>query len=395
MKVLLCPLSDPGYLYPAIAVGRELRRRGHHVTLLARHDTGPTAAAAGIPLTAVNDDNGTGTLSVCSWPRYQLDQYRVILAEARLQQPDALLTSVLCHGALLAADELDIPVIVLGLAAHLWPYPVGGHGEPEIPAQRHWRLRETIRFYNELRDEAGFTPFDHHAAARALLGTRFLLRGDPVLEYPGARLPADVHHVGPCLWEPNHDPAELDRLLGDPPSNGKRLVYVHLGRSFQGVGLWPQLNSAFTGGPFRAIVELGRSDNPTPHPDADITTVQLSWMAPLVEHVDLVITSATSAPVLTALTRGRPLLVAPAGSEQPLLAEACVRAGVALKLPERATSDFLLKALGNSPLHLAATQLGARLTAAGGAPLAADHIERATMARPTECQPAKSRAGDG
>jgi len=27
MRVLLCPLNDPGYLYPALAVGRELRRR--------------------------------------------------------------------------------------------------------------------------------------------------------------------------------------------------------------------------------------------------------------------------------------------------------------------------------------------------------------------------------
>ncbi len=43
MNVLLCPLNDPGYLYPALAVGRELRRRAHTVHVLA----GPRAAPAG------------------------------------------------------------------------------------------------------------------------------------------------------------------------------------------------------------------------------------------------------------------------------------------------------------------------------------------------------------
>ncbi|MER6678366.1 glycosyltransferase [Streptomyces sp. NPDC000983] len=377
MKVLLCPLSDPGYLYPAIAVGRELHRRGHHVTLLARHGAGATAAAAGLPLTAVEDDDGTGPLSVTCWFRHQTDQYRTILAEARLQQPDALLTSVLGHGALLAAETLDLPVVVLGLAAHLWPYAAGGEGEQERPARRQWRLHETIGFYNALREEAGFTPLPDPAAARALLGTRFLLRGDPLLEHPGARLPPGVHHVGPCLWEPDPDPEELGRLLHTPSGDRKPFAYVHLGRTFGGTGLWPRLNSAFTEGPLRAVVELGRSGPPAPHPQAALTTVRLPWMAPLVKHADLVITSATSAPVLTALTHGRPLLVAPAGSEQPLLAAACIRAGVARRLPEGATPDLLLEVLGDNSIRRAANGLAASLLAAGGAHQAADHVERA------------------
>ncbi|MGW6916952.1 glycosyltransferase [Kitasatospora sp. NPDC054939] len=382
MKVLLCPLSDPGYLYPAVAVGRELRRRGHDTTLIARHGAAPTAAAAGIPMTAVEDDNGAGRLSVRCWFRHQLGQYRAVHAEARARQPDVLLTSALCHGALLAAEQLGLPVVVLGLAAHLWPYPEGGADEPEEPILRHWRLRETVRFYRELREEAGFAPVDDRTAARALIGSRLLLRGDPALEYPDTRLPADVHHVGPCLWEPAPDPAVVDPLLAHPAGPPKRLVYVHLGRTFKGTDLWPRLNAAFTDGPFRAVVELGRSDNPAPHPRADITTVRLPWMAPLVEHADLVVTSATSAPVLTALTRGRPLLVAPDGSEQPLLAAACLRTGAALDLPEDATPGLLTRALADSRLHRAAAELGARLNAAGGAALAADHVEQAARRHP-------------
>ena len=36
MNILMCPLSDGGYLYPSVAIGRELRRRGHRISVLGR-----------------------------------------------------------------------------------------------------------------------------------------------------------------------------------------------------------------------------------------------------------------------------------------------------------------------------------------------------------------------
>ncbi|MGW2548204.1 hypothetical protein ACWC5I_46955, partial [Kitasatospora sp. NPDC001574] len=46
MNILLCPLSDGGYLYPALAAGRELRRRGHRVGVLGRAGAAAVVAEA-------------------------------------------------------------------------------------------------------------------------------------------------------------------------------------------------------------------------------------------------------------------------------------------------------------------------------------------------------------
>ena len=62
-------------------------------------------------------------------PAATLTAHLNILRAAALVRADALVTSVLCHGALLAAELLDLPVVVLGLAAHLWDYAAGGGEE--------------------------------------------------------------------------------------------------------------------------------------------------------------------------------------------------------------------------------------------------------------------------
>jgi UDP:flavonoid glycosyltransferase YjiC (YdhE family) len=94
-----------------------------------------------------------------------------------------------------------------------------------------------------------------------------------------------------------------------------------------------------------------------------------------------VLTNGTSAPVLNALLRGLPLAVAPNGSEQPLLSQACVRAGVAVYAGERAGAGdpaaVLRRAWQDPGLRHRAQQLGHRLTASGGARQAADIVEAA------------------
>lgn len=118
---------------------------------------------------------------------------------------------------------------------------------------------------------------------------------------------------GPAGGSRNHAAAE-------PPPGDKPLAYVHLGRTFGGTSLWPRLNAAFTAGTHRGVVELGRSGAPEAAAGADLIVGRRPWMSPLVDRADLVLTNATSAPVLAALLHGKPLLVAPNGSEQQVLA---------------------------------------------------------------------------
>ncbi|MFE9424099.1 glycosyltransferase [Kitasatospora sp. NPDC006697] len=382
MNILLCPLSDGGYLYPAIAAGRELRRRGHRVSLLGRAGAAPVAAEAGLPFAAAEEFGGQRAFSAARWGRTGLAQYRAVSRAARQTGADLLVTSVLCNGALLAAEALDLPVAVIGLSVHLWDYRAGGAGEPQYGRTRENRTAECLALYAAVREQAGLAGRPSRWPGNPLLGDALLLRGLPELEYPGAELPERVHQVGPLPWEPAADPAELAAVREQVARTGKPVVYVHLGRFFGGGSPWPRLNAAFTGGPFQAVVEQGRSTDPRPDPGADLLLVRKPWLGPLVALSGLVLTSGTSAPVLAALLRGRALGVSPNGSEQPLLSGACLRAGVAVHVPRTASPDPaepIRRAWLDAGLRGRARALGRRLAAVKGAARAADVIERAAQ----------------
>ncbi|MER7706983.1 glycosyltransferase [Kitasatospora sp. NPDC097605] len=397
MNILLCPLSDGGYLYPALAAGRELRRRGHRVSVLGRAAAAPFAAEAGLPFAAAEEFGGERAFDAARWGVTGLAQYRATVRAARQAGADLLLTSVLCNGALLAAEVLDVPVVVLGLSIHLWTYRSGGADEPQYGRTRENRTRETLALYAATREQAGLGRRGAHGAASddsVLLGDALLLRGTPELEYPGAELPARVHHVGPLAWEPAADPAELAAVDTALARTGKPVVYVHLGRFFGGGTPWPRLNATFTGGRYQAVVEQGRTGEARPDPDADILLVRKPWLGPLVERAGLVMTAGTSAPVLGALLRGRPLGVTPNGSEQPVLSGALLRAGAAVHLPRTPSPDPaapLDAAWRDERLRARARRLGHRLAEAeaGSARRAADLVEQ------TAQQPATSRENHG
>lgn len=379
MKILLCPLSDGGYLYPAIAAGRELRRRGHHVSVLGRAAAAPVVSGTGLPFAAAEDFGGRGAFSATRWGKTGPAQYRATVRAARQAGADLLITSVLCNGTLLAAERLDIPVVVVGLSAHLWDYRAGGDGEPPLGRTRENRTRETRRLYAEVREQAGLAARGSRWGQAPMLGDGLLLRGDPQLEYPGAELPRRVWHVGPLAWEPTPDPAEVEAVGKHLARSGKPVVYVHLGRVFGGRSLWPRLNAAFSGGLFQAVVEQGRSTDPRPAAGADILLVRKPWMGPLVDRAQMVLTNGTSAPVLAALLRGRVLAASPNGSEQPLLTGACVRAGVAVHLPRTPPADWpalLEAAWRDDGLRTRVRALGRRLAAVDSTARAADVVER-------------------
>ncbi|MFI0960828.1 glycosyltransferase [Streptomyces sp. NPDC021080] len=380
MNVLLCPLGDPGYLYPALAVGRELRRRAHTVHVLAGTDAAPVATTAGLEVSAVTDATA---LSVTHWTVRGPEQYTTVARAVRRLRPDVLVTSVLCHGALVAAEAAGLPVVVLGLTAHLWPYRDGGDG-PADTHDRTWRLTETLKHYEAVREAAGLAPRQDRFPDTPLLGTAFLLRGHPLLEPADAELPPAVRHVGPCWWEP--EPPAARREPGPSAAaslpDAKPLAYVHLGRTFGGTSLWPRLNAAFTSGTHRAVVELGRSGAPEAAPGADLIVGRRPWMGPLVDRADLVLTNATSAPVLAALLHGKPLLVAPNGSEQQVLAAGCLRAGVAHRLPDPGAPDAQLRAAvertARDPrLRARAQEIGGLLADGKSETRAADAVESA------------------
>jgi len=413
---LVCPLSSGGFLYPAVAVALELYGRGHEVALFAG---GPAArAAAGAGLEVLPAEAAGGAFAVESWFRSGQEQFRAVTEAARAVRPDVLVTSVLCPGALLAGEVLDVPVVVLGLAAHLWPYgeaftdpeparaaagsrpdgSAGGGAEEALGAadaeDRRWRLAETVRHHQALRERLGLALPSPAQAARHLLGRAFLLRGHPVMEPPGAVLPEGVRHVGPLWWEPPDDGRSLQgdagvrKAVRPSGPTGADVVYVHLGRTFGGRSLWPWIETAFPdGGGRRAVVELARTPDHRPAPGTAVLAVRRPRMGDLLGEADAVVANGTSAPVLGALLHGLPLLLRPNGGEQRVLAAACVRAGVAVELPAASPGErvpegpsparVLSRALDRPGLRERARAVGADLARAKSVLLAAQEVEEA------------------
>lgn len=390
MNVLLCPLSSPGYLYPAIAVGLRLRASGHRVFVLGEAQAARAAEAAGLPAILAEECGERDAFQIERWFVRVDAQRRAVERAARIVDADALLTSVLCLGALLGAELVDVPVVVLGLAAHLWPYAHGGEDEPRQYAHRWWRKYRHVETYLRGRDSAGLPVRPWHTGQRVLFGDGLLLRGAPILEFPGARLPDGVAHVGSCVWEPEPDPTRLADLWRQVEEVGKPLVYVHLGQPFGGRPLWPRLNAMFTDGPFQAVVELGRTtDLPDIRAGADIVAVREPWLGPLVDRSDLVMTNGTSAPVLAALRRAKPLVLAPNDSEQPLLSQACVRIGVGRYCPRRLpdVASVLTSTSTDMRLRARVDALAGQFADPTGADVAADVVQSVVRGAPVPYAP--------
>lgn len=96
MKVLLCPLSDPGFLCPVISVGLDLKSRGHDVLLIDDKIATPAAMASGLAYKDVSDETA-GAFSARRWFRIQQEQYQKVSQAAKEHRPDAIVTSALCH----------------------------------------------------------------------------------------------------------------------------------------------------------------------------------------------------------------------------------------------------------------------------------------------------------
>jgi UDP:flavonoid glycosyltransferase YjiC (YdhE family) len=387
VKVLLCPMSQGGYLYPALAIGRMLAAGGDQVTLLGPPSTTCHAVAAGLSYVAAERHDGRFGFNVSRWFLDSIAQTSNIMRVARELQPDAVVASALGPGALLAGELLDLPVFVIGFATHILNYRTSGQESPDRLAERQWRSSTLLDAYRKARERQGLPPRHDRVAESPLYGAGLLLRGCASLQCPGAELPAQVHQVGPCLWEPDTPVAELSEVTALLRRNGKRVVYVHLGRNFDGVSLWPMLNELFADSKFQAVVELGRSSDAHPDPEASITMVHKPWMQSLVALSDLVITGGTTSPVTAALWAARPLLLAPGGSEQLVLTDSCVQAGVGHRHSrslDGRDERSLLTATGSSAFAERATALSAELRGMPGPRGAASLIRTVVSGRPSK-----------
>jgi UDP:flavonoid glycosyltransferase YjiC (YdhE family) len=120
--------------------------------------------------------------------------------------------------------------------------------------------------------------------------------------------------------------------------------------------------------------------------DKDVLVVRSVPQLPLLERVDAVVCHAGHNTVCEALWHGVPLVVAPIRDDQPVVAGQVADSGAGIRVRFNRVTVAALGTAIDSVLHepgyrAAADRIRTAFRAAGGAPAAADHLERLALHR--------------
>ena len=150
MRALFCSISTPGLLYPAIGMALELQKRGHEVAFVT--DSAHTAFLAEHGLERIARGLRDGpSFAVAQWgmPLAVAIQLKHIEYAMAQFQPDILIGQPLTLGAYLAHERYDIPLLVQGLLAYLWPpSSEAAHLPAEHMRLRAWRYQDQLHSYH-------------------------------------------------------------------------------------------------------------------------------------------------------------------------------------------------------------------------------------------------------
>jgi UDP:flavonoid glycosyltransferase YjiC (YdhE family) len=377
MRVLLGAFGDPGHAFPMIALGRALAARGHEVTLQTwtrwqRHI----------------EDEG---LAFAPAPEYQvfptgpepLDFYEAVVHATadtvplvRELAPDVVVADILTLAPALAA-EIDgrrcatlIPHVYPDMPPDFPIYSLGARLPRSAVGRALWRraqpavqrgLQRGRRELNETRARLGLPPLEHvHGGISRELA---LVCTFPQLEYPRA-WPANVHVVGPLMWEP--PTAEVDlprgRSNGSGPDEPLVLVAPSTAQDPEHVLLHAALR-ALADLPVRVLATYNRRLPPRALPVPDnarvVDWVSYSRTMPL---CDLVVCHAGHGTLVRALSSGCAVVACPAAGDMNENAARLDWAGAGVRVPRRFLSPRVLRlaverALGDATIHERAREL--------------------------------------
>lgn len=422
MSRIVChTFGSLGDLHPYLAVGAELRARGHDVVLATHGVYRETVTAAGLGFAPVRPNlDAEANRDAMMARAMDLRRGSEFVLRAMVLEPladslddllrtcegaDLVVTHVLSVAAVTAAEKLGVPRV----HSVLQPFAMwSAHDLPRFPnlpgsaALRHAPLALRRALYATARamTASWFAPLH---ALRARLGLP-RLASHPVLqmESPLANLALFSPRFGPPQpdW-PAHTvatgfpewtstlgrDARLEAFLdaGEPP-----LVFT-LGSSAVHVAgdFWPEAVATARRLGRRAIVLTGHDVSGThaPPPEgADVLALPFAPHARLFPRAAAVVHQGGIGTTARALAAGRPMLVVPWSHDQPDNAARCERLGVARVLRRsrfRAApaADALAGLLADRALAERAAALGEAIRAERGAAHAADAIEDVLASR--------------
>ena len=408
-----------GHLFPLVPTLLELHRRGHTVVVRTLAAELPRLHALGLQAQAL--DPAIEAREIDDWkasspPAAMLAACRTFLDRGHhelgdltraiaQEKPDVLFVDVNSWGAAAAAEASGLPWAVFA------PYllPVRAPGAPPwglglAPARgAAGRLRDALLWpvvealydralpgLNQLRAAAGVKPFQH-VSQFATHPPCLISYTAPPFEY-ARPWPANIHMVGPGIWEP---PAA-------PPASGtgdvRPLILVTCSTEYQNDGrLVAAALAALAEEPVRVVATTASLDPATFSAPANAVVERFIPHGPLLAQAACVVCHGGMGITQKALAAGVPVCVVPFGRDQLEVARHVEVAGAGARLtPNKLSPARLRAAIGKAMKQTSGAQAVARgFHKAGGAPAAADVLERlypAAQEFPGRQQPQKPAA---
>jgi MGT family glycosyltransferase len=394
VRFLVAAFGDPGHVFPAIALGRALRERGHEVTIETWEERRAAVEGAGLGFAAAEEyrmfpppdpDSPEG--------EHAAEAARALLPLLEEMRPHVVVSDILTLAPSLAAEKAGVPLATL--IPHIYPvvepglpFFAIGLKPPRTPLGRAvWRtgqralnigLEHGRRDLNRQRERLDLPPVaGFHggiSAELALVGTF------PQLEYP-RRWPSGVEITGPMTFEIPHPDIQ-------PPPGEAPLVLVAPSTAHDSENhLVRTALAALADEPVRVVATTNRVVPQRPI-EVPANAVLVDWLSysQLMPIASLVISHGGHGTVARALSAGTPVLICPIIGDMSETAMRVDWAGCGLSVPWRLCQPAPLRwaarrLLADRSFAARAGELATWARAHDGAERGAELIEQLARAR--------------
>jgi UDP:flavonoid glycosyltransferase YjiC (YdhE family) len=347
LRLLVAAFGDPGHAFPAIALARELHRRGHDVLVETWERWREPVEAEGMAFTGAQEY----TVFPPPGPDTPDGQTAAAAAKAlaRLMEgfePDLVVSDILTLAPTLAAEVAGAAHATL--IPHVYPvqqpgmplYSLGLRPPRTAVGRRGWKatgpllgmgLRRGRDELNETRGRLGLPPIDRfHGGISELLA---IVGTFPQLEYP-RQWPAHVRVTGPLFFELRGDEVEI------PEGDGPLVVIAPSTAQDPECQLLRVALAGLADEPVRVLATTNRHRPERPI-DVPPNARLVDWLlySQAMPAADVVICHGGHGTVARALAAGKPLLVCPSVGDMGENAARVAWSGTGLSIPRRLLSE--------------------------------------------------------
>src|SRR3954452_18177314 len=396
LRLLVAAFGDPGHAFPAIALARELGRRGHEVLVETWERWREPVEAEGLAFTGAQEY----TVYPPPGPDTPDGQTAAAAAKAlaRLMEdfePDLVVSDILTLAPTLAAEVAGVPHATL--IPHVYPvqqlgmplYSLGLRPPRTGFGRMAWKatgpllemgLRRGRDELNETRGRLGLPPVERfHGGISELLA---IVGTFPQLEYP-REWPGHVRVTGPLFFELAGEEIEI------PEGDGPLVLIAPSTSQDPECELLRVALAGLADEPVRVLATTNRQrpEGPIEVP-GNATLVDWLLYSQAMPAADMVICHGGHGTVARALATGKPLLICPSVGDMGENAARVAWSGTGLSVPRRLLSRPGIR-LGTRRLLAEPHFLGRALAVASwseshdGAGSAANLVEKAAGDRAT------------